>query len=162
VANLTIDTPPIQAFARATEPFRAPVYTAALWYGGGDRRHAERVYQTTFALLTRSGEDVGRQAVARSLAASLLRVPRPRRPLEHLWRRRGPSYWEIVAGLAPDHAIPILLVGVLGLTHEQAAEALGLRSADVRRRIFLGRDTVVRRLGITVALEADRVAELPG
>ncbi len=162
VVRVTIDTPPVQAFARATEPYRASVYSAALWYGGGDRRHAQRVYGRTFALLERRGEEVRRVNVARALGQALLQIPRPRRPLEPSSRRTSRRYWEIMAALAPEHAVPMLLVGVLGLTHAQAADALALQPRDVRRRISLGRDTIVRRLGITVALEAERVAELPG
>ncbi len=49
----------MEAFATASAPFRAHVYTAALWYGGSDRAYADRVYRRTFADLFASGARCG-------------------------------------------------------------------------------------------------------
>lgn len=151
-----------EAFALATAPFRAHVFTAALWYGGGDRAYAERVYRRTFANLFLSGAEVRRVSAGRALAAALQDLERPRVLDEPKPTGRRPDYWEVVSDMAPDHAIPMLLVGVLGLSYEQVADALDVRRDDVRRRVFLARDTIVRRLGLSAALHAETAAHLPG
>jgi DNA-directed RNA polymerase specialized sigma24 family protein len=55
----------------------------------------------------------------------------------------------------------MLLVGVLGLSYEQVADALDVRRDDVRRRVFLARDTIVRKLGLAAAMHAETAAHLP-
>jgi DNA-directed RNA polymerase specialized sigma24 family protein len=151
----------VEQFATASAPFRAHVFTAALWYGGSDRAYAERVYRRTFALLFASGSEVRRVSAGRALAKALQEVERPRLTSQPTPTARRPDYSEIVSGMAPDHAIPMLLVGVLGLSYEQVADALDVRFDEVRRRVFLARDTIVRRLGLHAALHAETAAHLP-
>jgi DNA-directed RNA polymerase specialized sigma24 family protein len=150
----------VEQFATASAPFRAHVFTAALWYGGSDRAYAERVYRRTFALLFASGSEVRRVSAGRALAKALQEVERPRVTGQPTPPARRPDYSEIVSGMAPDHAIPMLLVGVLGLSYEQVADALDVRFEEVRRRVFLARDTIVRRLGLHAALHAETAAQL--
>ncbi len=145
----------------ASAPFRAHVFTAALWYGGSDRAYAERVYRRTFALLFASGTEVRRVSAGRALAKALHEIERPRVSDVPRPTPRRPDYSEIVSGMAPDHAIPMLLVGVLGLSYGQVADALDVKYDDVRRRVFLARDTIVRRLGLHAALHAETAAHLP-
>ena len=150
----------VEQFANASAPFRAHVFTAALWYGGSNRAYAERVYRRTFALLFASGSEVRRVSVGRALAKALHEIERPRVIVEPVPAARRPDYSEVVSGMAPDHAIPMLLVGVLGLSYGQVADALDVRYDDVRRRVFLARDTIVRRLGLHAALHAETAAQL--
>jgi DNA-directed RNA polymerase specialized sigma24 family protein len=150
----------VEAFTTASAPFRAHVYTAALWYGGSDRAYADRVYRRTFTELYASGDEVRRMTTGRALANVLLEVERPRFTVTVPTARR-PDYSHVVALMAPDHAIPMLLVGVLGLSYAQVADALDLRRDDVRRRVFLARDTIVRKLGLAAALHAETAAHLP-
>jgi len=150
----------VEAFTTASAPFRAHVYTAALWYGGSDRAYADRVYRRTFAGLFASGDEVRRMTTGRALATALLALERPH-VIHTVPTARRPDYSEVVALMAPDHAIPMLLVGVLGLSYEQVADALDLRHDEVRRRVFLARDTIVRRLGLAAALHAETAAHLP-
>jgi DNA-directed RNA polymerase specialized sigma24 family protein len=151
----------VEEFAIASAPFRAHVFTAALWYGGSDRAYAERVYRRTFALLFASGSEVRRVSAGRALAKALNEIERPRVIGEAKPVVGRPEYSEVVSGMAPDHAIPMLLVGVLGLSYGQVADALDVRFDDVRRRVFLARDTIVRRLGLHAALHAETAAHLP-
>ena len=154
------DSSRVEAFTTASAPFRAHVYTAALWYGGSDRAYADRVYRRTFTELYASGDEVRRMTTGRALANVLLEVERPRFTVTVPTARR-PDYSQVVALMAPDHAIPMLLVGVLGLSYAQVADALDLRRDDVRRRVFLARDTIVRKLGLAAALHAETAAHLP-
>jgi DNA-directed RNA polymerase specialized sigma24 family protein len=154
------DTTRADAFEAAAAPFRAHVFTAALWYGGSDRTYADRVYRRTFADLYATGCEVRRVSTGRALAHALLQVDRPR-VTSTVPTGRRPDYSEVVSAMAPEHAIPMLLVGVLGLTYEQVADALEIRRDDVRRRVFLARDTIVRRLGLSAALHAETAAHLP-
>ena len=101
----------------------------------------------TFALLFPSGSEVRRVSAGRALAKALHEIERPRVIAEPKPTARRPEYSEVVSDMAPDHAIPMLLVGVLGLSYGQVADALDVRYDDVRRRVFLARDTIVRRLG---------------
>jgi DNA-directed RNA polymerase specialized sigma24 family protein len=154
------DTTRADAFEAASAPFRAHVFTAALWYGGSDRTYAERVYRRTFADLYATGSEVRRVSTGRALAHALVQVDRPR-VTSTVPTGRRPDYSEVVSAMAPEHAIPMLLVGVLGLTYEQVADALEIRRDDVRRRVFLARDTIVRKLGLAAALHAETAAHLP-
>ncbi len=156
----TADISRVEQFANASAPFRAHVFTAALWYGGSDRQYAERVYRRTFTLLFQSGSEVRRVSAGRALAKALHEIERPRVIAEPKPTARRPEYSEVVSGMAPDHAIPMLLVGVLGLSYGQVADALDVRYDDVRRRVFLARDTIVRRLGLHAALHAETAAHL--
>jgi hypothetical protein len=151
----------VEEFAMASAPFRAHVFTAALWYGGSDRGYADRVYRRTFSLLYASGSEVRRVSAGRALAKALAEIERPRVIAEPKPTARRPDYSEVVSVMAPDHAIPMLLVGVLGLSYNQVADALDVRCDDVRRRVFLARDTIVRRLGLHAALHAETAAHLP-
>ena len=157
----TSDNTRVEQFATASAPFLAHVFTAAMWYGGSDRAYAERVYRRTFSLLYASGHEVRRVSAGRALAKALHEIERPRVIAEPKPTARRPDYSEVVSGMAPDHAIPMLLVGVLGLSYGQVADALDVRYDDVRRRVFLARDTIVRRLGLRAALHAETAAHLP-
>jgi len=154
------DTSRADAFEQASAPFRAHVFTAALWYGGSDRAYADRVYRRTFSDLYAAGCEVRRVSTGRALAHALIEVDRPRLSYAAPTGRR-PDYSEVVSSMAPEHAIPMLLVGVLGLSYEQVADALDVRREDVRRRVFLARDTIVRRLGLAAAMHAETAAHLP-
>jgi DNA-directed RNA polymerase specialized sigma24 family protein len=157
----SVDISSVEQFAMASAPFRAHVFTAALWYGGSDRAYAERVYRRTFSLLFSSGTEVRRVSAGRALATALNEIDRPRVTALPKPAVRRPDYSEVVSVMAPDHAIPMLLVGVLGLSYGQVADALDVRYDDVRRRVFLARDTIVRRLGLHAALHAENAAHLP-
>ena len=154
------DTSRADAFEQASAPFRAHVFTAALWFGGSDRAYADRVYRRTFADLYAEGCEVRRVSTGRALAHALIEVERPRVSYAAPTGRR-PDYSEVVSTMAPEHAIPMLLVGVLGLSYEQVADALDIRREDVRRRVFLARDTIVRKLGLAAAMHAETAAHLP-
>lgn len=154
------DSSSADAFEAASAPFRAHVFTAALWYGGSDRAYAERVYRRTFSDLYAERCEVRRVSTGRALAHALTEIARPR-VTSTVPSGRRPDYSEVVSAMAPEHAIPMLLVGVLGLSYEQVADALDIRRDDVRRRVFLARDTIVRKLGLAAALHAETAAHLP-
>jgi DNA-directed RNA polymerase specialized sigma24 family protein len=155
-----VDTSRADAFEAASAPFRAHVFTAALWYGGSDRTYADRVYRRTFADLFAEGCEVRRVSTGRALAHALTVVDRPR-VTSTVPTGRRPDYSEVVSAMSPEHAIPMLLVGVLGLSYDQVADALDIRPADVRRRVFLARDTIVRKLGLAAAMHAETAVLLP-
>ena len=101
----TADISRVEQFAMASAPFRAHVFTAALWYGGSDRAYAERVYRRTFSLLYSSGSEVRRVSAGRALAKALHEIERPRVIAEPKPTARRPDYSEVVSvhGARPRH-----------------------------------------------------------
>ena len=156
----TADISRVEQFATASAPFRAHVFTAALWYGGSDRAYAERVYRRTFALLFQSGSEVRRVSAGRALAKALNEIERPRVAAEPKPTARRPSTPRSSRAWRPTTPSRCCWSACSASPTTRSADALDVRYDDVRRRVFLARDTIVRRLGLRAALHAETAAQL--
>ena len=99
---------------------QAPEGLAACYVAGGipgTPASAAEVYRRTFTDLYSEGCEVRRVSTGRALAHALIEVDRPRVTYAVPTGRR-PDYSEVVSSMAPEHAIPMLLVGVLGLSYK--------------------------------------------
>lgn len=168
-------------FEALCEPCRTEVLRFSLWLS---RSHsvAEEVVQETFLRAWRSLDSLKDGESAKSWLLTIARreharlYERKRHPtvnIDELTKAESDSLAEksdrdpdevndvrqAIFELEPEHAEPLILQVVLGLTTEEIARQLGINEGAVSTRLFRARNRLRARLGLGVDHGADATRE---
>lgn len=84
----------------------------------------------------------------------------PGREATQEWSLRGVEIAEAIERLPPEQREILVLIGVLGVSYEEAMEICGCAMGTVKSRLFRARDRLLRELGESSA--SSSVEAIPG